>query len=137
MEGIILDYFSSIFTSNGPSDISTTINVVQPVVTDDMNSSLTQVFQADEVDRALKQMHPKKSPGPNGMPPLFYQYFWSLSGECVTTAILDFLNFGTTPPKFNETHITLIPKIKNPTKITQSISLINVISRLASKVLAN
>ena len=41
MEGIILDYFSSIFTSNGPSDISTTINVVQPVVTDDMNSSLT------------------------------------------------------------------------------------------------
>lgn len=82
-------------------------------------------------------MHPKKSPAPNGMPALFYQYFWSLSSECVTTNILDFLNFGTTPPKFNETHITLIPKIKNPTKIAQSISLINVISRLTSKVLAN
>lgn len=57
-------------------------------------------------------MHPKKSHGLDGMPHLFYQHFWSLSGECITTAILDFLNFGTIPPKFNETHITLIPKIK-------------------------
>ena len=73
------------------------------------------------------------------MPPLFYQHFWSLSGECVTTAVLDFLNLGIIPPKFNETHIILIPKIKNPTKITQyrPISLSNVISRLASKVIAN
>lgn len=44
MEGIILDYFSSIFTTNGPTDISATIDTVQSVVTADMNSSLTQVF---------------------------------------------------------------------------------------------
>ena len=49
------------------------------------------------------------------------------------------MNLGITPPKFNKTHIILIPKIKNPTKITQykPINLSNVISRLASKVLAN
>ena len=45
------------------------------------------------------------------------------------------------PPqkKFNETHIVLIPKVKNPKKITQyrPINLSNVVSRLASKVLAN
>lgn len=43
------------------------------------------------------------------------------------------------PPKFNKTHIVLIPKVKNPKKITQyrPISLSNVVSRLASKVLAN
>ncbi|XP_023907624.1 uncharacterized protein LOC112019319 [Quercus suber] len=73
------------------------------------------------------------------MPPLFYQHFWSLSSECVTKAILDFLNCGVIPPKFNETHIVLIPKVKNPTTVSQyrPISLSNVISRLASKVLAN
>jgi len=109
------------------------------MVIDSMNEHLTQDFHADEVQQALKQMHPKKSPGPNGMPPLFYQHFWSLSGECVTKAVLDYLNLGITPPKFNKTHIILIPKIKNPTKITRykPINLINVISRLASKVLAN
>ena len=108
-------------------------------VTDSMNRFLCQPFQADEVHRALKQMHPKKSPGPNGMPPLFYQHFWSLSGDCVNKAILDYLNLSIIPLKFNETYIILIPKVKNATKITQyrPISLSNVISRLASKVIAN
>ena len=104
-----------------------------------MNRFLCQPFQADKVHRALKQMHLKKSPEPDDMPPLFYQHFWSLSGKCVTKAVLDFLNLGIIPPKFNETHIILIPKIKNLTKITQyrPICLSNVISKLASKVIAN
>ena len=43
------------------------------------------------------------------------------------------------PPKFNETHVVLIPKVKNPTKITQfqPICLSNIVSRSVSKVLAN
>ena len=73
------------------------------------------------------------------MPHLFYQHFWSLSGDYVTKVVLDCLNLSIIPPKFNETHIILIPKVKNPTKVTQykPISLSNVISRLASKVIAN
>ena len=104
-----------------------------------MNEYLCQPFQVVDVQKALKLMHPKKSPGPNSMLPLFYQHFWSLSGECVTKAVLDFLNCGVIPPRFNETHIVLIPKVKNPTMVSQyrPISLSNVISRLASKVLAN
>ena len=39
------------------------------MVTDAMNEHLTQDFHADEVHQALKQMHPKKSPRPDGMPP--------------------------------------------------------------------
>ena len=139
MERIILDYFSTIFQSNGPTDTSAIVEAINPVVTDSMNRFLCQPFHADEVHRALKQMHPKKSSGPDGVPPLFYQHFWSLSGNCVTKAVLDFLNLSIIPPKFNETHIILIPKVRNPTKITQyrPISLSNVISRLASKVIAN
>ena len=51
------------------------------------------------------------------------------------------INFGPNiiPPNFNEKHVVLNLKIKNPTKITQfyPISLSNVIPRIASKVLAN
>ena len=49
------------------------------------------------------------------------------------------MNRVNSPPNFNETYVVLIPKIKNPTKITQfrRISLSNVISKLASMVLAN
>ena len=136
---IILKYFENIFHSNGPVDISQLVDAIQPVITEEMNSSLTQTFTTEEVHKALKQMHPKKSPGLDGMPLLFYQHFWSLIDECVTKPIPDFLNLGIIPPKFNETHIVLIPKIKNPTEITQyqPISQCNVISRITSKVIAN
>ena len=139
MEWVILNCFTSIFQTNGLTDTAAVIEAINPVVTGPMNKYLCQTFQAEEVHKALKQMHSKKSPSPNGMPPFFYQHFWSLSGECVTNAVLDFLNLGIIPPNFNETHIVLIPKVNNSTKINQyrPINLSNVISKLASKVLAN
>ena len=53
--------------------------------------------------------------------------------------MLDFLNNGVTPPKFHEMHIVLIPKMKNPERVTgyRLISLCNVAYKLASKVVAN
>ena len=81
-------------------------------------------------------MYPLKAPGPDGMPPLFFQHFWPLIGNVVTKTIL---NFGIVPPKFNETHIVLIPKIKEQKKVTdyRPISLCNVVYKLASKAIAN
>ena len=61
VEDIVVDYFTNIFESNGLSDVSLVVNVIKPVVTDVMNTGLTQDFQATEVIKALKQMHPKKS----------------------------------------------------------------------------
>ena len=73
------------------------------------------------------------------MPPLFYQHFWPIVGDSVVTCVLDFLNNGTAPLNFHETHIVLIPKVKSPTKVSEyrPISLSNVVYKLASKVLAN
>lgn len=34
----------------------------------------------EEVRRALFQMHPDKSPGPDGMKPDFYQSYWHIVG---------------------------------------------------------
>ena len=60
-------------------------------------------------------------------------------GDSVVKCVIDFLNTGMAPPNFHETHIVLIPKVKNPTKVSkyQPISLSNVIYKLASKVLTN
>ena len=57
----------------------------------------------------------------------------------VTKTVLDFLNFGISPPNFNDNHITLVPKIKEPKKITdyKPISLRNVVYKIASKVIVN
>lgn len=73
------------------------------------------------------------------MSPLFYQHYWSLVSNCVVQTVLDFLIHGVLPPNFNKTHIVFVPKLKNLTRITKfkPISLSNVVSKLASKVLAD
>ena len=92
-----------------------------------------------EVKLALKQMYPLKASSQDGMPPLFFQHFWPKIGDEVTVTVLNFLNLGISPPKFNETHIVLIPKCKEPKKITKYrlISLCNAVYKIASKAIAN
>ena len=104
-----------------------------------MNISLTREFTRQEVDLALKDMALLKAPRPDGMPPLFFQSFWHLIGDDVSKAVLDCLNSCHIPQEFNFTYVTLIPKVKNPEKISEfrPISLCNVIYKLISKVLAN
>ena len=128
-----MDYYSDSFTSSNPSNFSAMMEAIQPKISEAMNSRLTGEFQAEEVYRALKQMYPLKAPCPNGMPPLFFQHFWPMVGRIVTKTDLDFLNLGIIPPKFNDTHIVLIPKTKNTKKVTKyrPISLCNVVYKLA------
>lgn len=47
-------------------------------VTGDMNASLVKTFTHQEVVLALKQMSPLKAPGPDGLPPIFFQHYWNL-----------------------------------------------------------
>ncbi|XP_074283027.1 uncharacterized protein LOC141607574 [Silene latifolia] len=83
-------------------------------------------------------MKPDKSPGPDGIPPHFYQLYWELIKEDITSAVLSFLNDGCFLPAWNNTHIVLIPKVDLPETISQfrPISLCNVIYRAASKCIA-
>lgn len=84
-------------------------------------------------------MKPITAPGLNGMPPLFYQSFWSLIGEDICSAVLDCLENCKIPREIKCTNITLIPKVKSPELITDfsPISLCNVVYKIISKVLAN
>ena len=67
-----MGYSTDIFRTQGETDSTTLIEAIEPMVTTNMNNSLTQEFKVEEVHKALKQMHPKKSLRPDDMPPLFY-----------------------------------------------------------------
>ena len=104
-----------------------------------MNESLTRVFTREEVVTTLKQIHPTKAPGPDGMSAIFYQRYWDIVGSSVTNMVLNVLNNNLPIFEINKTNISLIPKKNNPTKMTdfRPISLCNVIYKLISKILAN
>lgn len=118
IEEVVVDYFNKLFTSNSPDNFTELLDAIQPKVSTTMNEELARTFKANEVRLALKQMYPLKALGPDGMPPIFFQNFWSTCGGVVTTIVLDFLNNGMLPPNFNETHIVLIPKIKEPKTVS-------------------
>ena len=104
-----------------------------------MNMELTRGFTKEEVVVALKQMHPTKSLGPDGMSTLFFQKYWSIVGTNVSNLVLNVLNHGMSIFEINRTNIALVPKNKNPHKIIDfsPISLCNMVYKLISKTLAN
>ena len=65
--------------------------------------------------------------------------FWHIVGDNVVSVVLEFLNTSYLLPDLNHTYIVLIPKIKNPVKVSdyRPISLCNVIYKINAKVLAN
>ena len=134
---LFVNYFTNLFQTSTPTDFSTVLQGIEPVITTEMNSQLTRPFMRQEVDNAIKQMGPLKAPGPDGMSPIFYQTFWDSIGTDVSSAVLSCLNSGSILKSINHTYITLIPKNQNPTKVTdfRPISLCNVIYKILSKIL--
>ena len=136
---MFLGYYNQLFTSSNPIEMAAEIDSIPSMVIEEMNGILISEFQPWEIDNALKQMAPLKAPGPDGMPPLFYQNFWDLVRGDVSGSILNFLNSGSLPSPLNHTFVTLISKTKNPERVTEfrPISLCNVLYKIFSKVLAN
>ena len=136
---VALAYFDNLFHVGVGDQMEECLNAVQSKVTDDMREVLSSVFTTEEVKVALFQMGPTKAPRLNGMNAIFYQNFWHVVGDNVVLVVLDFLNNGNMLSEINHTNIVLIPKDKNPEKMSnfRPISLCNVIYKIISKVLGN
>ncbi|MCH97713.1 hypothetical protein A2U01_0018709 [Trifolium medium] len=139
VERILVDYFTEVFTSSDPLEVDKTCEVVAGKLNDEQVRWCSQPFAREEVEEAILQMHPLKAPGPDGLPDLFYQKYWSIVGTEVCKLVLDILNNTTSPELINNTHIVLIPKCKNPNspKDFRPISLCNVIMKMVTKTIAN
>lgn len=75
MSAIIVDYFSTLFTSQNPTehDLRQVLDGITPLIDDNQNSILCAPFGEEEIKRSLFDMHPDKSPGPDGMSVFFFQ----------------------------------------------------------------
>ena len=72
---IIEDYFSQMFTSATQCQTEITTETLDQVVTPLHNQTLLSPYTAEEIKKAVFQMHPSKSPGPDGMSCFFFQKY--------------------------------------------------------------
>ncbi|KAL0458285.1 UNVERIFIED_CONTAM: LOB domain-containing protein 29 [Sesamum latifolium] len=137
----ILSHFEDVYSSSHPrpDDVAHGTAQLRRVVDEDMEDELSQPYHENEVTKALFEMAPLKSLGPDGMSPIFYQKFWHIVKYDVIPCTLRLLNSHDMPHTLNDTQIVLIPKCKNPDMLSQfhPISLCNVIYKIASKTVAN
>lgn len=141
MERLINHYFHNLFQTSHPSveDIDKILETIPSSITDAQNTLLIRSFTRQEIFDVIKSMNPTKAPGPDGIYAIFYQKYWDIVGEDTCNICLQILNEGTSMTQINKTHITLIPKMKDPKSMKDfhPISLCNVIYKLIAKTLAN
>lgn len=94
-------------------------------VLESLNASFTDM----DIKQALMDMSPFKASGPDGLQVAVYQQYWGVVGESLTKLVKRFLN----------TLVVLIPKVKNPDKVTQlrPISLCIISYKTITKTLTN
>uniref|UniRef100_A0A803P6B0 Reverse transcriptase domain-containing protein n=1 Tax=Cannabis sativa TaxID=3483 RepID=A0A803P6B0_CANSA len=138
LEEVMVNYFKDLFAT-AASDWTAVTSNVQPRVSYDQNIELVKEVTEEEVKKAMFQMHPDKSPGPDGMTPGFFQRCWHIVGRDVFRLVQEFFVTGSFPTSLNATNVVLIPKKKNPRSMgdLRPISLCNVLYKVISKVLAN
>ena len=133
------EYFRDIFTADSNLDAGHMVDLFEVLVTEEDNVKLCAPSSDKEISYALFQIGPLKSPGPDGFPARFFQKNWATLKDSVIVIVKDFFGMGVMPEGVNSTTIVLIPKVANPTKLSEyrPISLCNVIYKVISKCLVN
>lgn len=129
---IVEEYFQKLFTSETAEVDGNILADVTGRITSHMNNELTAPFTGEEVKKALFQIGDLKAPGPDGMHAIFYKKYWDLLGDDLVKEVIEAVNMAKIPENWNDTYVVLIPKVNNPTLVSQfrPISLCNVVYKV-------
>lgn len=134
---VVKEYYESIFAGSAEVEIEDMVSA--NMVSTEQNNKLVEEMTFEEFTAAVKQMHPDKASGPDGLNPAFFQHFWPMLGREVFECCKEWLLKCTFPADFNNTNLVLIPKKvgANCMKDFRPIALCNVLYKILAKVLAN
>jgi hypothetical protein len=73
MATVTTDFYKTLYTSEGTTNMDSVLNTILVKVTTEMNGALLSPMSEQEVKEALFQMFPTKAPGSDGFPAHFFQ----------------------------------------------------------------
>lgn len=96
-------------------------------------------FNLEEIELAVKQLANNKASGPDGLPNEFVKIYWEDLKHEILRIMNDFYDLTLDLKPFNEARIVMIPKVESSTDTSdfRPISVLNLIPKLISKILAN
>ena len=101
--------------------------------------SLMEPFTKEEIDDIVKSIPADRAPGPDGFNGFFLKKCWHIVKEDIYKLCFDFYNGIVDLQPINNSYITLVPKINNPSRVNdyRPISLLNIVLKILTKLLAN
>jgi hypothetical protein len=99
---------------------------------------LAQDITREEIKHAMFSLKNNKAPDPDGFNAGFFKRIWHIVREDVINAFSSFFQTHRILKEMNATSISLIPKVDNPTRLTdfRPISCCNTVYKCIAKILA-
>ncbi|XP_062079953.1 uncharacterized protein LOC133784657 [Humulus lupulus] len=99
--------------------IESSVMHLGPILSLDDQTELLKPFTFQDVKIAMFSIKAVKSPGPDGFGAGFFKSLWSVIGKEVATTVLEFFDTGCIPKALNNTILTLIPKVSQPSNASE------------------
>lgn len=103
------------------------------------NASIVCTPSEVEIKMVVWDLHPLKSPGPDGFLGIFFRCYWGIIKEQIVQFVQDCFNSRSMAKGVNKIFLVLIPKVQHAVTFTQfrPISLCNFLYKIVSKILTN
>lgn len=143
IEKAFYEYYSALF-SLGTVDIDhfkSEFLAFMPQLDDETKDRLQLSISVGEVEKAIEDLNPGKSPGPDGLSAALYKTFTREISPILGRLFNEAFEFKSLPPSFLTSHTIFIPKTNDSIKLRQvsayrPISLTNVDYKIFMKIVA-
>lgn len=135
----VTKHFHTLYTEPNQGNSSHPYIAPFNYINSNQHANLCSPFLLPEVKAATFGIGALKSPGPDGIPALFFQKYWHVVAPTITNMVNEAFTTGIFPAEINHSFITLIPKVDNPEVVTQlrPISLCNTTYKIIMKCMVN
>lgn len=132
-------FFKTLYCADVTSDYEDFLPPPKSKLDDSMIEALLAPVSGDEVKMVIDQMGGLKAPGPDGVPAIFYQQNWEVTGPTLCRFVRSVFDSGVFPDNLNRSFISLIPKVDFPEVVQQlrPIALSNVSYKLVTKIIVH
>ncbi|XP_042521331.1 uncharacterized protein LOC122094799 [Macadamia integrifolia] len=114
-------------------------NCIPNILHDPDRLMLDSILSDDEIKRAVWDLDPDSSPGPDGYSRAFFRTYWEVVNIDVCRAVKGFFSSGILPHGINNNFLLLIPKVNDARSLDKFLPLCmgNFFCKILSKILVS